>query len=130
MLILSTSIKNIICLQVTWDYLNGLILQGSILGSLMLADFFSNLNDVRLAFSRISDLRRNFEIAKEKPTRKACFSHEKKHLAPRIHQVKFCLASFLWSQRNLYYIFTRNRCWNEGEHIWKGLIAKVLWKAW
>ena len=79
-----------------WDYLNGLILQGSILGPLLLADFFSNLNNVRLAFSRISGLHRNFEIVKEKPTRKTCFSHEKKHLAPRIYQAKFCLAYFIW----------------------------------
>ena len=49
-------------------------------------------------------------ILKEKPTRKTCFSHEKKRLARRIYQAKFCLAAFLWSQRNLYYIFTQNRC--------------------
>ena len=64
----------------------------------------------RLVFSRFLDLLGNLGIVKDKPTRKTCFSREKKRLAPRIYQAKFCLAAFLWSQRNLYYIFTRNRC--------------------
>ena len=34
-------------------------------------------------------------MLKEKPTRKTCFSREKKRLAPRICQAKFCLAAFL-----------------------------------
>ena len=62
----------------------------------------------RLVFSRFLDLHGNLGIVKEKPTRKTCFSREKKRLAPRIYQAKFCLAEFLWIQRNLYYIFTRN----------------------
>ena len=72
----------------------------------------------RQVFSWFLDLCVNLEIVKEKPTRKTCFSREKKRLAPRIYQAKFYLAAFLWSQRNLYYIFTRNRCWN-GESIFE-----------
>ena len=49
----------------------------------------------RLVFSRFLDLRVNLGIAKEKPTRKTFFSREKKHLAPRIYQAKFCLSTFL-----------------------------------
>ena len=90
---------------------------------------FFKYDIARLVFSRFLDLRGNLGIVKEKPTRKTCFSRKKKHLAPRIYQAKFCLAPFLWSQRNLYYIFMRNRCWNEGEYILKGLITKTLEKA-
>ena len=82
----------------------------------------------RLVFSRFLDLHGNLGIVKEKPTRKTCFFHEKKCLAPRIYQAKFCLPAFLWSQRNLYYIFTSNRCSNEGEYICKGLIIKKVYK--
>ena len=64
---------------------------------------------IRTVFSRFLDLDRNLGIVKEKPTRKTCFSRKKKRPAPRIYQAKFCLVVFLWSQRNLYYIFTRNR---------------------
>ena len=93
----------------------------------------------RLVFSRFLDLRGNLGIVKEKPTRKTCFSREKKSLAPRIYQAKFCLGEFLWSQRNLYYIFTRNRCiilkrgrvylkrFNYKSFI-KGFIKDSLWK--
>ena len=48
----------------------------------------------RLVFSRFLDLRENLGIVKKK-TRKTCFSREKKRLAPRIYQEKFCLAAFL-----------------------------------
>ena len=41
------------------------------------------------------DLRGNLGIVREKPTRKTCFCREKKRLAPRIYQAKFCLAAFL-----------------------------------
>ena len=63
----------------------------------------------RLVVSRFLDLRGNLGIVKEKPTKKTCFSREKKHLAPCIYLAKLCQVAFLWSQRNLYYIFTRNR---------------------
>ena len=56
---------------------------------------FRFLISFRLVFSRFLDLRRNLGIVKEKPTRKTCFSREKKCLAPRIYQAKFCLAAFL-----------------------------------
>ena len=69
---------------------------------------FTNVS--RLVFSRFLDLRGNFGIVKGKPTRKTCFSRGKKGPAPRIYQAKFRQVTFLWSQRNLYYIFTRNRC--------------------
>ena len=49
----------------------------------------------RLVFSRFLDLRENLGIVKGKLTRKTCFPREKKHLAPRIYQAKFCLAVFL-----------------------------------
>ena len=49
----------------------------------------------RLVFSRFFDIRGNLGNVKEKPTRKTCFSREKKRLAPRIYQAKFCLAAFL-----------------------------------
>ena len=49
----------------------------------------------RLVFSRFFDLRGNLLNVKEKPTRKTCFSREKKRLAPRIYQAKFCLAAIL-----------------------------------
>ena len=62
----------------------------------------------------------------KRPSRKTCISCEKECLYPRIYQVKFCLAVFLWSQPNIYYIFTRNRWWNAGEYISKGLITKAL----
>ena len=64
----------------------------------------------RLIFSRFLDLRGNLGIVKEKPTRKTYFSREKKRLPPRIYQAKFCLVAFFLSQRNLYYIISRNRC--------------------
>ena len=49
----------------------------------------------RLVFSRFFDIRENLGNVKEKPTRKTCFSCEKKRLAPRIYQAKLCLAAFL-----------------------------------
>ena len=49
----------------------------------------------RLVYSRFFDLRGNLGIVKEKPTRKTCFSRDKKCLAPSIYQAKFCLAAFL-----------------------------------
>ena len=49
----------------------------------------------RLVFSWFLGLLGNFHIVKENPTRKTCFSHEKKRLAPRIYRAKFCLAAFL-----------------------------------
>ena len=70
-------------------------------------------------------MRGNLRIVKEKPTRKAWFSHKKKRLVPRIYQAKFCLEAFLWNQRNLYYIFTRSRCLNGGEYICKDLVWKT-----
>ena len=85
----------------------------------------NNYQEHRLVFSRFLDLCENLGIVKEKPARKICFSREKKRLAPRVYQEKFCLVAFLWSQRNFYYIFTRNRCWNGWEYIWKGLITKL-----
>ena len=53
------------------------------------------LDRFRLVFSRFFDIRGNLGNVKEKPTRKTCFSREKKRLAPRIYQAKFCLAAFL-----------------------------------
>ena len=50
---------------------------------------------VRLVFSRFFDIHGNLGNVKEKPTRKTCFSREKKRLALRIYQAKFCLAAFL-----------------------------------
>ena len=50
---------------------------------------------VRLVFRRFLDLCGSLGIVKEKPTRKTCFSREKKGLAPRIYQAKFGLAAFL-----------------------------------
>ena len=82
---------------------------------------------VRLVFRRFLDLRGNLRIVKEKATGKTWFSREKKRLAPRIYQAKFCLAAFL-SQRNLYYIFTRKRCWNGGGYIWKVYLCIYLHK--
>ena len=51
--------------------------------------------EYRLVFSRFLDLWGNLGIVKEKPTRKTCFSREKKRLAPCIYQAKFCRAAFL-----------------------------------
>ena len=51
----------------------------------------------RLVFSRFMELRGNLGIVKEKPTGKTFFSREKKRLAPRIYQTRFCLAAFLRS---------------------------------
>ena len=58
-----------------------------------------------------------------KPTRKTCFSREKKRLAPRIY-LSFRLA-FLWCQRTFYCILMGNM-YKTGESIWKGLITKAL----
>ena len=44
----------------------------------------------RLVFSRFFDIRGNLGNAKEKPTRKTCFSREMKRLALRIYLAKFC----------------------------------------
>ena len=55
----------------------------------------SFLSFYRLVFSRLLDLRGNLGIVKEKPTRKTCSPCEKRRLAPRIYQEKFCLAAFL-----------------------------------
>ena len=49
----------------------------------------------RLVFSRFLDLGGNLGIVKEKPTRKTCFSREKKRIASPIYQAKFCMAAFL-----------------------------------
>ena len=84
-----------------------------------------HLDHSRLVFSRFLDLHGNFGIVKEKPTRKTCFSCEKKCLAPRIYRAKFCLGCFFEVNR-IYYIVTKNRCWNGGEYIWKHLITKAL----
>ena len=72
---------------------------------------FSNINLCwhRLVFSQFLDLNRNLGNVKEKPTRKTCFSCERKRLALRIYQAKFYLPAMLWSQRNLYCVFMRNR---------------------
>ena len=79
----------------------------------------------RLVFSRFLDLRGNFGIVKEKPTRKSCFSREKKHISPSIYQTQLCLAAFPSSQRNLYYI-SRAMDVKTGESISKDLITKAL----
>ena len=44
----------------------------------------------RLVFSWFFDIHGNLGNAKEKPTRKTCFSHEMKRLALRIYLAKFC----------------------------------------
>ena len=48
----------------------------------------------RLVFSRFLDLRGNLGIVKEKPTRKNCFSREKKRAASRIYQANFAWRRF------------------------------------
>ena len=53
-----------------------------------------HLDHSRLVFSRFLDLHGNFGIVTEKPTRKTCFSSEKKCLASRIYRAKFCLGCF------------------------------------
>ena len=45
---------------------------------------------IRLVFSRFFDICGNLGNAKEKPTRKTCFSREMKRLALRIYLAKFC----------------------------------------
>ena len=98
------------------DHLTIKIYQSFILElSILVLELYSHC---RLVFSRFLDLLRNPGIIKKKPTRKTCFSREKICLAPRIHQAKFCLAAFLWSQRNLYYIFTRKDA-KTGENIFE-----------
>ena len=82
----------------------------------------------RLVFSWFLDLCRYLRIVKEKPSRKTCFSSEQKYLIPCIYQAKFCLAAFLWNQKNLCCIFTRNRCWNRGEYL-KRFIYKSFIKS-
>ena len=57
----------------------------------------------RLVFSRFLDLRGNLGIVNEKPTRKTCFSREKKHLAPHIYKAKFCLAALTSTESLLYF---------------------------
>ena len=54
-----------------------------------------NTRVVSIDVSRFLDLCGNLGNGKEKPTRKTCFSREKKRLTPRINQAKFCLAAFL-----------------------------------
>ena len=49
----------------------------------------SVLKQRRLVFSQFLDLRGNFGNVKEKPTRKTCFSREKKRLTLRIYLAKF-----------------------------------------
>ena len=44
---------------------------------------------VRLVFSQFLYLCGNLRTVKEKRTRKTCFPHKKKRLAPRIYQAKF-----------------------------------------
>ena len=45
--------------------------------------------------TRYLNLFGNLGIVKEKPTRKTCFSREKKRLATHIYPAKFCMAAFL-----------------------------------
>ena len=79
----------------------------------------NNTDFIRLVYSRFLDLRGNLWIGEEKQTRKTCFSREKKRLAPRIYQAKFCLAAFLSSQRNLYFIFSQEIDIKTGEKIFE-----------
>ena len=76
-----------VSVHLNWfSWFHFLILEGSLLVML-----------IRLVFSRFLDLRGNLGNVKEKPTRKTCFSREKKRLAPRTstHLAKFCWAAFL-----------------------------------
>ena len=57
--------------------------------------FITNCTFLRLVFSRFFYIRGNLENVKEKPTRKACFSHEMKRLGLQIYLAKFCWAAFL-----------------------------------
>ena len=55
----------------------------------------SAIPEFRPVFSWFFDIRGNLGNVKEKLARKTCFSREKKRLAPRIYQAKFCRAAFL-----------------------------------
>ena len=74
-----------------------------------------------LVYSHFLELHGNLENVKGKPTKKTCFSSEKKRLTERIYETKFCLAAFLGSQRNLFCASKRNR-----EALLKDFIIKGL----
>ena len=64
----------------------------------------------RLVFGRFFDLRGHLGNVEEKPTRKSCFSREKKHLTLCIYLCKILLGDIsLMSTKFLYCIFMRNR---------------------
>ena len=85
----------------------------------------SSYNNIRLVFSRFLDLHRNLEIVKEKATRKTCFFREKSAYLHASTKQNFAWRRF-FEANGISYIFTRNRFWNSGEYIWKGLITKAL----
>ena len=91
----------------SWDSVKNVTSHGSIQNLTYGASTVVSIDQYLVGFWICAE---NFGIVKEKPTRKTCFSREKKCLAPCIYQAKFCLALFLRSQRNLYYIFAKNRC--------------------
>ena len=72
----------------------------------------------RLVFSRFFDLLGNLRIVKEKPTRKTCFSREKKRLAPRIYQAKFCWRCF-FEVNGIFIMFSREIDARTGESIFE-----------
>ena len=72
---------------------------------------------VRLVFSRFLDFPGNLGIGKEKLIRKTCFSCEKKHLARRICQAKFCLAAF--EVNGISIIFSRELDVKTGDSIFE-----------
>ena len=76
------------------------------IAKLLRTAFLKNGGCFRLVFSRFLNLSGNLGIAKEKPTRKTCFSRERKRLAPRIYQAKFCLARF-FEVNGISIIFSR-----------------------
>ena len=62
---------------------------------------------------------------KEKPTRKACFSGEKKRLAPRLHLANFARRPF-FDVNEVSIVFSWEIHIKTGESIWKGVITKDL----
>ena len=84
-----------------------------------------HIQHARPVFSRFLDLRGNLGKIKEKLIRKICFSHEKKHLTPRIDQAKFFWRHF-FEVNGISILFSWEIDVKTRESISKSLNTKAL----
>ena len=74
-------------------------------------------------------LRGNIGNVKEKPTRKTCFSREKKRLTLHASTLQNFAKRHFFNVNEISLVFSWEIVIKTGESVWKGLIWKALWKA-